>query len=113
MSIAIIGGGPVGLTVAIRLINNSHYMEKDVPKDTTIHIYEKREKYTRTQYIVTGGTKGDILQNYPYQLRDELRENFMCYIDNQIPTIRKTLIIVPVTLFYWYIIVKYLRPLYS
>jgi len=84
MSIAIIGGGPVGLTVAIRLINNSHYMEKDVPKDTTIHIYEKREKYTRTQYIVSGGSKGDILQNYPYQLQDELRENFMCYIDNPV-----------------------------
>jgi hypothetical protein len=35
------------------------------------------------------------------------------FIDNKIPTIRKTLIIVLVTLFYWYIIVKYLRPLYS
>tara|TARA_B110000858_G_C17547810_1_gene356586 strand:+ start:117 stop:308 length:192 start_codon:yes stop_codon:yes gene_type:complete len=35
------------------------------------------------------------------------------FIDNEIPTIRKTSIIVVVTLFYWYVIYKYLRPIYS
>tara|TARA_B110000444_G_scaffold150785_1_gene141124 strand:- start:510 stop:701 length:192 start_codon:yes stop_codon:yes gene_type:complete len=35
------------------------------------------------------------------------------FIDNEIPTIRKTSIIVLVTLFYWYVIYKYLRPIYS
>lgn len=35
------------------------------------------------------------------------------FIDNQIPTFRKTLIIVLVTVFYWYVVYRYLRPFYS
>ena len=31
----------------------------------SIDIYEKRKEYTREQFIVTGGTKGDLLFYYP------------------------------------------------
>lgn len=33
--------------------------------------------------------------------------------ENKVPTIRKALIITVVTLFYWLIIYRYLRPLYT
>lgn len=35
------------------------------------------------------------------------------FIDNEVPTMRKTLIIILVTLFYWFVIYRYIRPLYS
>lgn len=79
-NIAIVGGGPVGLTMAIRLIHNTLYLDKG----HAITIYEKRKKYTREQFIITGGTKGNILNNYPSPLENELKDNFSCYLDNPI-----------------------------
>ena len=35
------------------------------------------------------------------------------FFENQIPTIKKALIIAVVTIFYWLIIYTYLRPLYT
>ena len=49
-----------------------------------IDIYEKRTKYTREQFIVSGGTKGNLLFNYPHDLREILKDNFACYIDNPV-----------------------------
>lgn len=82
MNIAIVGGGPVGLTLAINLIYNK-FKNKNFPK-YDITIYEKRKKYTREQFIVFGGTKGNLLFNYPLDLRDILSNNFACYIDNPV-----------------------------
>jgi len=76
MNIAIVGGGPVGLISSIVLIeNNNKY---------NINIYEKRKKYTREQFIVSGGEKGDILQYLPKKLRIKLKEKIMCFIDNPV-----------------------------
>lgn len=85
MNIAIVGGGPVGLTLAIKLIYK-HPFEKNsnVSPKYTIDIYEKRKKYTRDQFIVSGGTKGNLLRNYPRDLVKLLRNNFSCYIDNPV-----------------------------
>lgn len=76
MNIAIVGGGPVGLISTIVLIENN--------KNYKIDIYEKRKKYTREQFIVSGGTKGDLLQYLPKKLRIKLKENIMCFIDNPV-----------------------------
>jgi hypothetical protein len=35
------------------------------------------------------------------------------FFENKVPTIRKALIITVVTIFYWLIIYRYLRPLYT
>ena len=82
-NIVIIGGGPVGLTLAIRFINISSYRNKEV-LNINIDIYEKRNKYTREQYIVSGGTKGNLLHNYPHKLRKILIDNFSCNIENPV-----------------------------
>lgn len=82
MKIAIVGAGPVGLTSAISLIYNK-LSNKSFPK-YDITIYEKRTKYTREQFIVSGGNKGDILKNYPPSLRKKIQNNISCYIDNPV-----------------------------
>lgn len=84
MNIAIVGGGPVGLTTAIKLIYNKPYEKKEYNTDYIIDIYEKRKKYTREQFIVSGGTKGNLLINYPHDLQKILKNNFSCYIDNPV-----------------------------
>lgn len=35
------------------------------------------------------------------------------FFENKVPTIRKAMIITVVTIFYWLIIYRYLRPLYT
>jgi 2-polyprenyl-6-methoxyphenol hydroxylase-like FAD-dependent oxidoreductase len=45
IKIAIVGGGPVGLTTAINLIYNQGFGEKN--NTYCITVYEKRKKYTR------------------------------------------------------------------
>lgn len=35
------------------------------------------------------------------------------FFENKVPTIRKALIITVVTIFYWLIIYRYIRPLYT
>lgn len=35
------------------------------------------------------------------------------FFENEIPTLKKTIIITFVTIFYWIVIYKFLRPLYS
>lgn len=82
INIAIVGGGPVGLTTAISLIYDQGWNEQ--PNEYLITVYEKRKKYTREQFIITGGTKGDLLRNYPNKLTNILVDNFSCYIDNPI-----------------------------
>ena len=83
MKILIVGGGPVGLTAAIHLMWRSQFgFQKK--NEYTIDIYEKRKKYTREQFIVSGGSKGNLLSNYPVDLRQELKEHFFCYIDNPV-----------------------------
>lgn len=54
MNIAVVGGGPVGLTTVINLIYSHQIKNK-------IDIYEKRNKYTREQFLVFGGTKGGFI----------------------------------------------------
>ena len=80
MNIAISGGGPAGLTCAIRLVNDDGLMKK-IDK---IAIYEKRNRYSRDQFIISGGSKGEILMNYPNDLVRELRNNINCYMDDPI-----------------------------
>ena len=83
MKILIVGGGPVGLTAAISLMWRSRFGIKK-KQEYTIDIYEKRKKYTREQFIVSGGSKGNLLFNYPFDLRQELKKKFFCYIDNPV-----------------------------
>lgn len=58
--------------------------KKEYNTDYIIDIYEKRKKYTREQFIVSGGTKGNLLTNYPHDLQKILKNNFSCYIDNPV-----------------------------
>ena len=76
MKISIVGGGPVGLITSIVLIEDN--------KNYKIDIYEKRKKNTRKQYIVSGGTKGDLSKNLPKKLRLKIRESILCFIDNPV-----------------------------
>lgn len=84
MNIAIVGGGPIGLTSAISLIHIKGRWENNLSKNYNIDIYEKRNKYTRTQFIVTGGSKGNITHNYPNDLRTKIYKSFMCHIENPV-----------------------------
>tara|TARA_B100000212_G_C27383289_1_gene538059 strand:- start:2647 stop:2838 length:192 start_codon:yes stop_codon:yes gene_type:complete len=38
---------------------------------------------------------------------------FAFFFENKVPTLKKTIIITVVTIFYWLIIYNFLRPLYS
>jgi|SaaInlStandDraft_1057018.scaffolds.fasta_scaffold15646_2 hypothetical protein len=79
MKIVIVGGGPVGLTTAIKL---TYGRRENLNNNYEIEIYEKRKKYTRNQVIVFGGSKGNLLFNYPFEIVKEIRKNIKCYIEN-------------------------------
>ncbi len=57
-------------------------------------------------------------KNYSVIIEDVIENVFITlalafFFENEIPTLKKTIIITFVTIFYWLIIYKYLRPFYS
>lgn len=59
-----------------------------------------------------------LQKDYSIVIEDVIENIFITlalafFFENQIPTVKKVLIITLVTMFYWLIIYKYLRPLYS
>lgn len=81
MKIAIIGGGPVGLTAAIKLIYEKNNKINDI---YDITIFEKRKKYIREQFLIFGGTKGNLLSNYPFDLSRKIQKHVQCYLENPV-----------------------------
>lgn len=90
MKIVIVGAGLVGLTVAIRLLYTPKFLKKGDQnmnvdnKDYDITIFEKRKKYTREQFLIFGGTKGNLLRNYPNELSRKIQKNVQCYLENPV-----------------------------
>tara|TARA_B110000483_G_scaffold243663_1_gene335069 strand:- start:8511 stop:8702 length:192 start_codon:yes stop_codon:yes gene_type:complete len=59
-----------------------------------------------------------LQKDYSIVIEDVIENIFITlalafFFENQIPTVKKVLIITLVTIFYWLIIYTYLRPLYS
>mgnify|MGYP006099554887 CR=1 FL=1 len=59
-----------------------------------------------------------LQKDYSIVIEDVIENIFITlalafFFENQIPTVKKVIIITLVTMFYWLIIYTYLRPLYS
>lgn len=74
VNIAIVGGGPIGLILAVKIDKYNYNVE----------IYEKREKYLREQFLVFGGTKSNFISGLPEDLQKKIIKNVSCHIKNPV-----------------------------
>jgi ribosomal protein S9 len=73
INIAIIGGGPVGLFFAIKLFNNTNFIEN---YNVNIDIYECRQNYIRKQVLLI---QPDVIQIIPDNIFEKFKEKG-CYV---------------------------------